>query len=74
MSLAEALNEEIPALRQQKASANSLKRSGSCRKMGQLPVELQGQLAALLSLANKHPRSKETGVDIRIGCGGSQPL
>ena len=39
---------------------------------GKLRVELYGELAALLSLANGHPRSKETGV-MRFSRRGSKP-
>ena len=31
---------------------------------GKLRIELYGELAALINLANEHPRSKETGVQI----------
>ena len=38
-------------------------------KKGKLQVELYGELAALLNLANKHPRSKGTGVQITLVAG-----
>jgi hypothetical protein len=34
---------------------------------GKLRIELYGELAALINLANEHPRSKETGVQISPG-------
>ncbi len=44
-------------------------------KNGKLRVELYGELSALLSLANRHPRSKETGVQITLVAGiGFEPM
>jgi hypothetical protein len=36
---------------------------------GKLKIELYGELAALLNLANEHPRSKGTGVQITLVAG-----
>ena len=33
---------------------------------GKLRVELYGELAALINLANEHPRSKETGMQLAL--------
>ena len=36
---------------------------------GKLRVELYGELAALINLANEHPRSKGTGVQVTLVAG-----
>jgi hypothetical protein len=41
---------------------------------GKLRVELYGELAALLNLANGHPRSKKTGVQITLVAGARSHL
>jgi hypothetical protein len=41
---------------------------------GKLRIELYGELAALINLANEHPRSKETGVQIRLVAGARNHL
>ena len=41
---------------------------------GKLRIELYGELAALINLANEHPRSKETGVQIRLVAGARNRL
>ena len=38
-------------------------------KNGTLKIELFGQLAALINLTNKNPRSKETGVQVTLVAG-----
>ncbi len=37
---------------------------------GELKIELYGQLAALLNLANKNPRSDEQGLQVTMVAGG----
>ena len=42
---------------------------------GKLKIELYGELAALFGLANKHPRSRETGVQVTMVAGvGFDPI
>ncbi len=36
---------------------------------GKLEIEIFGELAALINLANEHPRSKETGVQVTLVSG-----
>ena len=41
---------------------------------GSLRIELFGELGALISLANQHPRSGGTGVPVTLGAGvGFEP-
>jgi hypothetical protein len=44
------------------------------KSRGQLRVELYGELAALINLANEHPRSKEAGVQITLVGGARSHL
>ena len=53
----------IPAQRLRKRSVGSSRRSGLCRKKG------SGELAALISLANQHPRSSGTRVPVTLVAG-----
>jgi hypothetical protein len=41
---------------------------------GKLRAELYGELAALINLANEHPRSKGTGVQITLVAGARNRL
>ncbi len=41
---------------------------------GKLRIELYGELAALINLANEHPRSKETGVQLTLVAGARNHL
>ena len=41
---------------------------------GKLKLELYGELAALINLANEHLRSKETGVQITLVAGAGSHL
>ena len=41
---------------------------------GKLRVELYGELAALISLANQHPRSKGAGVQVTLVAGARSHL
>jgi hypothetical protein len=43
-------------------------------KRGELEIELYGELAALINLANGHPRSKGTGVQITLVAGTRNQL
>ncbi len=74
MNLAEALNEEDTRLEAAECLRELIEEIRLVPKSGKLQVELYGELAALLNLANKHPRSKETGVQITLVAGvGFEP-
>ncbi len=74
MNLAEALNEEHTRLEAAECLRELIEEIRLVPKNGKLQVELYGELAALLNLANKHPRSKETGVQITLVAGvGFEP-
>jgi hypothetical protein len=69
MNLAKALNEEDTRLEAAECLRELIEEIRLVPKNGQLQVDLYGELAALLNLANKHPRSKETGVQITLVAG-----
>jgi hypothetical protein len=69
MNLAKALNEEDTRLEAAECLRELIEEIRLVPKSGQLQVKLYGELAALLNLANKHPRSKETGVQITLVAG-----
>jgi hypothetical protein len=69
MNLAEALNEEDTRLEAAECLRGLIEEIRLVPKSGKLQIELYGELAALLNLANKHPRSKETGVQITLVAG-----
>ena len=74
MNLAEALNEEDTRLEAAECLRELIEEIRLVPKSGKLQVELYGELAALLNLANKYPRSKETGVQITMVAGvGFEP-
>jgi len=74
MNLAEALNEEDTRLEAAECLRELIEEIRLVPKSGKLQVELYGELAALLNLANKHPRSKETGVQITLVAGARSHL
>ncbi len=74
MNLAEALNEESTRLEAVECIRELIEEIRLMPNNGKLQVELYGELAALLSLANKHPRSKGAGVQITLVAGvGFEP-
>ena len=74
MKLAEALNEENTRLEAAGCLRELIEEIRLVPEGGKLRVELYGELAALLNLANKHPRSKEAGVQITLVAGaGFEP-
>ena len=74
MNLAEALNDGDTRLEAAECLRELIEEIRLVPKNGKLQVELYGELAALLNLANKHPRSKETGVQITLVAGvGFEP-
>jgi site-specific DNA recombinase len=61
-NLAEALNDEDTRLEAAECLRELIDEIRLVSENGKHRVELNGELAALLSLANEHPRSKGTGV------------
>jgi len=68
-NLAEALNDEHTRLEAAECIRELIDEIRLVPENGKLRVELYGELAALLNLANEHPRSKETGVQITLVAG-----
>ena len=61
MNLAEALNEEDTRLEAAECIRELIEEIRLVPKRGELEIELYGELAALINLANRQPRSKGTG-------------
>ena len=75
MNLAEALNEEDTRLEAAECIRELIEEIRLVPKRGELEIELYGELAALINLANGHPRSNGTGVQITLVAGrGFEPL
>jgi hypothetical protein len=68
-NLAEALNDEHTRLEAAECIRELIEEIRLVPANGKLRVELYGELAALLNLANGHPRSKGTGVQITLVAG-----
>jgi DNA invertase Pin-like site-specific DNA recombinase len=68
-NLAEALNDEHTRLEAAECIRELIGEIRLVPEDGKLRVELYGELAALLNLANGHPRSKGTGVQITLVAG-----
>jgi site-specific DNA recombinase len=74
VNLAEALNEEDTRLEAAECLRELIEEIRLVPKDGKLQVELYGELAALLNLANERPRSKGTGAQITLVAGvGFEP-
>src|SRR5262249_45731098 len=73
VNLAEALNEEDTRLEAAECIRELIEEIRLVPKHAQLEIALYGELAALINLANGHPRSKGTGGANNAGCGDSQP-
>jgi hypothetical protein len=69
-NLAEALNEECTCTEVAECIRELIEEIRLVPDKGKLKVELYGQLAALINLANEHPRK---GGASNAGCGGLQP-
>ena len=69
INLAEALNDEHTRLEAAECIRELIEEIRLVPENGKLRVELYGELAALINLANEHPRSKETGVQITLVAG-----
>jgi hypothetical protein len=68
-NLAEALNDQHTRLEAAECIRELIDEIRLVPEDGKLRVELYGELAALFSLANAHPRSKETAVQITLVAG-----
>ena len=68
-NLTDALNEENNRAEAAEAIRALIEEVRLIPEKGKLKIELYGELAALINLANKHPRSKETGVQVTMVAG-----
>ena len=68
-NLAEALNEECTCTEAAECIRELIEEIRLVPDNGKLKVELYGELAALINLANEHPRSKATDVQITLVAG-----
>jgi len=73
-NLAQALNDEHTRLEAAECIRELIDEIRLVPGNGKLRVELYGELAALLNLANEHPRSKGTGVQITLVAGARNHL
>ncbi len=74
ISLAEGLNDDDSRHEAAKCIRELIEEIRLVPEDGKLRVELYGELAALISLANQHPRSKGTGVQVTLVAGaGFEP-
>ena len=73
-NLAEALNDEHTRLEAAECIRELIEEIRLVPANGKLRVELYGELAALLNLANGHPRTKGTGVQITLVAGARNHL
>jgi site-specific DNA recombinase len=69
INLAEALNDEDSRLEAAECIRELIEEIRLVPEDGKLRAELYGELAALINLANEHPRSKGTGVQITLVAG-----
>jgi hypothetical protein len=74
VNLAESLNEEDTRLEAAECLRELIEEIRLVPKDGKLQIELYGELAALLNLANEHPRSRGTGVQITLVAGARNRL
>ena len=68
-NLAEALNEENTCVDASQAIQGLIEEVRLLPESGILRIELFGQLAALIGLTNKNPRSNETGMQVTLVAG-----
>ena len=72
--LTEALNEDGSRTEAAEAIRALIEEVRLVPDAGSLKIELYGELAALINLANEHPRSKDTGVQVTMVAGvGFEP-
>jgi hypothetical protein len=69
MNLVEALNDESSRLEAAECIRELIEEIRLVPEDGTLRAELYGELAALINLANEHPRSKGTGVQVTLVAG-----
>ena len=69
-NLADALNEEGTRSEASEAIRALIDEVRLIPDKGELPIGLYGELGALIGLANKHPRSRETGAQVTLVAGG----
>ena len=69
MNLAEALNDDRTRLEAAECIRELIEEIRLVQENGKLRMELYGELAALINLANEHPRSKGTGVQVTLVAG-----
>ena len=74
INLAEALNDEDSRLKAAECLRALIEEIRLVPEDGKLRVELYGELAALINLANEHPRSKGTGVQVTLVAGARSHL
>jgi hypothetical protein len=67
--VAETLNDEHARLEAAECIRELIDEIRLVPENGKLRVELYGELAALVNLANEHPRSRGTGVQITLVAG-----
>ncbi len=73
-NLADALNEENTPSEAAEAIRGLIDEIRLVPKDGDLKIELYGELAALIALANEHPRGKTSGVQVTLVAGaGFEP-
>ena len=73
-NLADALNEENTPSEAAEAIRGLIDEIRLVQKDGDLKIELYGELAALIALANEHPRGKTSGVQVTLVAGaGFEP-
>ena len=71
--MAESLNDEHTRLEAAECIRGLIETIRLVPENGKLRVDLYGELAALLNLANRHPRSRGTGVQVTLVAGNSKP-
>ena len=69
VNLGEALNDEHTRLEAAECIRELIEEIRLVPKNGKLQVELYGELAALINLANEHPRSGGTGAQVTLVAG-----
>jgi site-specific DNA recombinase len=69
MNLAEALNDDHTRLKAAECIRDLIEEVRLVPENGKLRIELYGELAALINMANEHPRSKGTGVQVTLVAG-----
>ena len=72
--LTEALNEDSSRSAAAEAIRALIEEVRLVPDDGSLKIELYGELAALINLANEHPRSKDTGVQVTMVAGACSHL